>query len=227
MAKELKDFKPNVFLPSQFSNENNVQAHFLTTGPEIWEQFRMINRMPDAFVAGVGTGGTVMGVGKFLKIQNPAIKVHPLEPSNAPVLSSNNNHTGHHRIAGISDEFIPSIVKLENLNEIISVDDGDAIIMSQHLAFELGISCGISSGANFLAAIKVQNEMFQGANVVTVFADDNKKYLSTDLLRTELVKPGFLSSDVQLLGFNILDRVTTPREGAGVESVSSPSLLHV
>ena len=106
----------------------------------------------DAFIAGVGTGGTVMGTGKFLKKIDANIKVHPLEPSNSPTLSTG-RRVGKHRIQGISDEFIPAIVDLEKLDTIVEVIDGDAIIMAQQLAEILGIGVGISSGANFLGAL--------------------------------------------------------------------------
>jgi cysteine synthase A len=114
---------------------------------------------------------------------------------------------GKHRIQGISDEFIPPIVKLDGLNEIISVDDGDAIIMAQKLASELGIGVGISSGANFLGALIAQNKLDKDAIVATVFADDNKKYLSTDLLRKEPEKPDFLAPDVVLHNYRGYKRV--------------------
>lgn len=190
----------NGFLPLQFSNLNNPEAHYLTTGPEIWWQLNFRNIKPDAFVAGVGTGGTVMGVGKFLKEQNPNIKVFPLEPANSPTLSTGYK-VGKHRIQGISDEFIPSICDLTILDDIISVDDGDSIIMAQKLSAELGLAFGISSGANFLGALIAQEKLGKNATVVTVFSDCNKKYLSTDLLHDEPIKEGFLSSDIELLNF--------------------------
>ncbi len=196
----------NTFLPRQFSNEDNVSAHYETTGPEIWWQLRFRNLMPAAFVAGVGTGGTIMGTGKYLKEQYKEIKIHPLEPANSPTLTTGHK-VGKHRIQGISDEFIPPIVNLSSLDHVISVDDGDSIIMAQKLAAKLGIGVGISSGANFLGALKVQNELGKDAVVVTVFPDDNKKYLSTDLLKPEEEKNGFLSTGVELLGFDSYKRV--------------------
>lgn len=206
LSKELAARTPGAFLPRQFSNEDNVEAHSLTTGPEIWWQLNFRAKRPDAFVAGVGTGGTIMGAGRFLKEKNPKIKLHPLEPSNSPTMSTGYK-IGKHRIQGISDEFIPPIVKLDGLDEIIAVDDGDAILMAQKLAAELGIGVGISSGANFLGALIAQNKLGKEAAVVTVFADDNKKYLSTDLLRPEPVKPDFLAPDINLLGFQGYKRV--------------------
>jgi len=206
MARSQSQCDDCVFLPSQFSNEDNVETHFLSTGPELWWQLRFRSLVPDAFVAGVGTGGTIMGVGRFLKEQHSSIQVHPLEPSNSPTLSTGCK-VGKHRIQGISDEFVPSIMDMDELDEIISVDDGDAIIMAQKLARELGIGVGISSGANLVGALKIQNMIGADLTVVTVFPDDNKKYLSTDLLRQETLKKGFLSQDVQLIKYQAFKRV--------------------
>ncbi len=205
-SEELADSVERAFLPRQFSNEDNSTAHAETTGPEIWWQFRFRNIKPDAFVAGVGTGGTIMGAGLFLREHQPQLKVHPLEPSNSPTLSTGSK-VGRHRIQGISDEFIPPIVDLAKLDQVVSVDDGDAIIMAQKLASQLGIGVGISSGANFLGALEVQNRLGEDAVVVTVFPDDNKKYLSTDLLREEPLKDGFLAPEVELSGFGGFKRV--------------------
>jgi cysteine synthase A len=195
-----------VFLPRQFSNADNVAAHFETTGPEIWWQLRYHGLAPDAFVAGVGTGGTVMGVGQFLRRMKPGVHVHPLEPANSPTLSTGCK-VGKHRIQGVSDEFIPPIVDLDFLDRVVDVDDGDAILMAQKLARELGIGVGISSGANFLGALLLAEELGAGSVVVTVFPDDNKKYLSTDLLREEPVGASFLAPEVELRGFGALKRV--------------------
>lgn len=203
MTKEHQAANKNVFLPCQFDNPLNVQAHYETTGPEIERQMKKIGLNIDAFVAGVGTGGTVMGTGNYLKEKYPTIKIHPLEPSNSPTLSTG-HRVGKHRIQGVSDEFIPSIVKLNELAAIIEVDDGDAIIMSQLLASKLGLGVGISSGANFLGALIAQEKLHAQANVVTIFSDCNKKYLSTDLSKKEPVKTDFLSSDIQLLGFELI-----------------------
>jgi cysteine synthase A len=206
MAESFAEQRERTFLPRQFSNEDNVAAHEEATGPEIWWQLRYHHRTPDAFVAGVGTGGTIMGAGRFLRRMHPEVKIHPLEPSNSPTLSTGTK-VGRHRIQGISDEFIPSIVDLDFLDEVIEVDDGDAILMAQKLAGGLGLGVGISSGANFLGALLVQDSLGPDAIVVTVFPDDNKKYLSTDLLRDEPVKDGFLSPAVRLLGFDAYKRV--------------------
>lgn len=205
-AEDLSKRIPNSFLPRQFANEDNPEAHYLTTGPEILGQLHFRGLYPDAFIAGVGTGGTIMGTGKYLREKLPAIKIYPLEPANSPTLSTGCK-VGKHRIQGISDEFIPSIMNLEILDEVISVDDGDAIIMAQKLAAELGLGVGISSGANFLGALRVQEDLGDDATVVTVFSDDNKKYLSTDLLREEPISDGFLAPDVQLMSVRGLKRV--------------------
>ncbi len=220
MTEEFAAEKSNVFLPKQFSNEENCHAHAASTGPELWWQMRYQGLIPDAMVAGVGTGGTIMGVGNFLKSMKSDIGVHPLEPASSPTLTTGHK-IGKHRIQGISDEFIPPIVDLDNLDEIIQVDDGDSIIMAQKLASELGLAVGISSGSNFLGAVSLQNQHEKGYVVVTVFPDDNKKYLSTDLLKDEPVKQGFLSADISLLAFRAIKRVChlccDPEECASLE----------
>ena len=207
-AEELAASKENAFLPRQFSNLDNTEAHYKTTGPEIWWQLKFHSLIPDAFVAGVGTGGTIMGVGRYLKKKNPDIKLYPLEPANSPTLSTGCK-VGLHRIQGVSDEFIPSIVDLDELDDVVSVDDGDAIIMAQKLAAELGLGVGISSGANFLGALEAQNDLGSEAVVVSVFSDCNKKYLSTDLMREEPVKDDFLSPLIALLNVRAIKRMCT------------------
>jgi cysteine synthase A len=205
LSEQMAKDKPNVFLPCQFSNAANVEAHFQGTGPEIWAQLQACGLVPDAFVAGVGTGGTVMGTGRFLRTKNPAIKVHPVEPAESPTLSTGHK-VGSHRIQGISDDFIPAIVDLSQLDRVLSISDGDSILMAQKLAAQLGLGVGISSGCNLLAALTAQEAMGGDAVVVTVFCDDNKKYLSTALMADEPVKPGYLSPEVQLLGFRSFPR---------------------
>jgi len=206
MTEELAETRPHVFLPAQFANEANVEAHEKTTGPEIWWQLYFHSIRPDAFVAGVGTGGTIMGVGKYLRERNPSIKLHSLQPAESPTLSTGHK-VGHHRIQGISDEFIPSILELEQLDSVVSVNDGDAILMAQKLAATLGLGVGISSGANFVGAIKVQDEMGGNAVVTTVFPDDNKKYLTTDLLREERAHSDYLTPEVELISYEGIKRV--------------------
>lgn len=194
-----------VFRPQQFENHANVVAHRETTGREILVQLERQGLVPDAFVAGVGTGGTVMGVGAALRARNPRVSVHPLEPANSPTLRTGTKN-GHHRIQGISDEFVPAIVDRRGLDAIVDVWDGDAILMAQRLARELGLAVGISSGANFLGAVELALARPDDAVVVTVFPDSNKKYLSTDLVRTEIVRDEYQSPTIELVEFQALPR---------------------
>jgi cysteine synthase len=205
-AEKLASDDPHVFLPSQFSNEANPIAHEATTGPEILEQLASIGLQPDAFVAGVGTGGTVMGVGRALKRADRRTRVHPVEPAESPTLTTGFK-CGRHRIQGISDEFIPPVVHLVELDGILAVHDGDAILVAQALASQLGLGVGISSGANLAAAIMTQTRMGDDAVVVTVLPDSNKKYLTTDLLRQEPLRDGYVAGDVELTGFGVVQRV--------------------
>lgn len=200
LTEELAAGQAGTFLPCQFSNAANVEAHERTTGPEIWRQLEVLGREPEAFVAGVGTGGTIMGVGRYLRARRKSVRLHPVEPAESPTLSTGHK-VGHHRIQGVSDEFIPAIVELDKLDRVIAVNDGDAVLMAQKLAGRLGLAVGISSGANFIAALKAQDELGADAAVVTVFPDSNKKYLSTDLLREEPVREGYLSPEVELSHF--------------------------
>lgn len=205
-AKELAAKDARVFLPSQFSNLGNPAAHEATTGPEILDQLALSGRTPDAFVAGVGTGGTVMGVGRCLRARNAKVRLHPVEPAESPILSTGRRN-GRHRIQGISDEFIPPVVRLADLDAIVPVHDGDAILMAQMLARVLGLGVGISSGANMVAALAVQEDRTDDRVIVTVFPDSNQKYLSTGLLRDEPIRDGYVSGETELLGFSTLPRV--------------------
>jgi len=195
----------NVFLPRQFDSAANVEAHHDTTAPELLAQLRSRGVRPTAFVAGVGTGGTVMGVGFYLREHVPGITIHPLEPANSPTLRTG-KRTGKHRIQGISDEFIPSIVHLDEVDELVDVWDGDAIIAAQRLASELGLGVGISSGANLLGALQIAHAQGKYAAVATVFPDSNKKYFTTDLCREEPLEPHYHCAELELLGC----RVTPP-----------------
>jgi cysteine synthase A len=225
-SREMAASISDTFLPCQFENEDNMMAHYTTTGPEIWWQLRLHGQTPDAFVAGVGTGGTIMGTGRYLREMKPDIKLFPLEPSNSPTMSTGYK-VGVHRIQGISDEFIPALVKLDQLNEVVAVDDGDSIIMAQKLAAELGLAVGISSGANFLGALMKLEELGTGSTVVTIFSDDNKKYLSTGLMKTEPVKSGFLSSEVQLKSFRAYRRsCVTCCNPAECEALTDPKVIN-
>ncbi len=207
-ADRLSDSLESVFLPHQFSNTANCEAHFLSTGPEIWFQLEEHDLIPDAFVAGVGTGGTIMGTGRFLKEKLSGIRLFPVEPAESPTLSTGYK-VGSHRIQGVSDEFIPDIVDLSKLDDVIAVSDGDAIIMAQKLAAELGLAVGISSGANFVAALKALDMIGDDKIVTTVFCDSNKKYLSTDLFGDEPVKSDYLAPEVELLSYKTFGRLNT------------------
>ena len=200
LSQEMAAKDPNVFLPCQFSNRCNCEAHKHSTAVEISVQLQKEGLRPDAFVAGVGTGGTVMGVGEFLKCMYDGVKIHPMEPAESPTMSTGCK-VGNHRIQGISDEFIPEIVKLDKLDEVIQVSDGDSIIMAQRLATELGLPVGISSGANLIAAINLQQQYGPDSVIVTVFSDNNSKYLSTDLMKPQPVKAGYTSPDVELIDY--------------------------
>ncbi len=192
-AKEIGGFRPQ-----QFINPYNVEAHYLTTGLEICTQLDKLGIPPHCFVAGVGTGGTIMGVKKRLIRKYPNVKVLPLEPAQSAFMTTGIPGTKH-RIQGIGDGFIPEIVKLNELDEVLVVDDGDAIIMAGLLAKKLGLGVGISSGANFIGAVLAQNTYGKEANTITIFSDDAKKYLSAEGVLTEQPKPGFISSDIELI----------------------------
>ena len=198
LAKEMAEKNPNVFLPDQFANIHNVEAHE-KTGMEIHNQLKNKHSQIDGFVAGVGTGGTIIGVGRALRKLYPNVKIHPLEPQESPTISTGYK-VGHHRIQGISDEFIPDIMKMDATDEIIQASDGDSIIMTQKLAQTLGLGVGISSGANLIGAIKLQQKYGFDSVIATIFSDCNKKYLSTDLMREEAVKEYYLAPEVELVG---------------------------
>ena len=199
-AEEMAASNPAIFLPQQFENRYNAEAHLKTTAREIWLQLESRELKPDAFVAGVGTGGTVMGINDYLKRREPSIRVFPLEPEESPTLSLGHK-VGSHRIQGISDEFIPAIVDLKKLDKVIQASDGDAIAMAQLLATQLGLAVGISSGANVIGAIKIKEQLANDAVVVTILPDSNKKYLSTDLTKKEPVKDHYVSTKVQLIDY--------------------------
>ena len=150
------------------------------------------------FVSGVGTGGTLMGVGQKLKEKFNDIKIVAIEPDKMPILSKG-EIIGQHKIEGIGDDFIPDLVDINKIDKIMLINDDDAINMARKLAKELGLAVGISSGANFLGSILLTNEIKE--NVVTIFCDDNKKYLSTDLSKQIDTKNELISNQVELLDF--------------------------
>ena len=186
--------KINGFLPRQFENSLNIETHYLTTAKEILNQVKEI----DTFVSGIGTGGTLMGVAKRLKEYNKNIKIIALEPDKMPLLSGG-KITGEHKIEGIGDEFIPKLVDFNLIDKVIRINDLDAINMCRILASKLGLGVGISSGANFLASV-----LSGGKSVVTVFPDDLKKYLSTDLSKDIDNNEELLSNKIELLGLEVV-----------------------
>ena len=188
----------NGFLSNQFANTDNLLAHYETTGNEI------INQLPEkvsAFISGVGTGGTLIGVGRKLRKWDENIKIVALEPEKMPIISKN-KIISEHKIEGIGDDFVPDLLDKTILDEVILVNDEDAINMSRRLAKELGIGVGISSGANFIAGIMYQEKVNEP--VVTVFADDNKKYLSTDLSKEIDNNIDFKSNQIKLLDYKVV-----------------------
>ena len=176
-AYELIQENKNYFMPQQFENPANPLKHYETTGVEI------IKDLPDldAFVAGVGTGGTLTGVGKRLKEHNPDIKIIAAEPSASPVISG--GIPGKHKIQGIGAGFIPKNLDLSIIDEIIKISDEEAFIFCKELSLKNGLFLGISSGANVAAAYKVAKKLGKGKKVVTVSSDGAEKYLSTDLFK--------------------------------------------
>ena len=193
------------FLPHQFSNLENCAAHYATTGKEILAQLAAFGKRPQGFVAGVGTGGTLMGVKDILQETYPDCLAFPLDPASSPTMATCGKVVGPPRIFGIGDEFGPAIVKLDQLDNILSIDDCDAINMSRKLARTLGLGVGISSGANFLGVLKAQDLLGnKDAVVATVFADDNKKYLSTDLMYEQTVSADHLACDVELISMRAI-----------------------
>lgn len=176
-ANELAQEIPNSFIPDQFSNPSNPKVHKETTGPEIWND---TNGNVDIFVAGVGTGGTITGVGEFLKSKKSDVKIIAVEPEASPLLSK--GIAGSHKIQGIGANFVPSILNTNIYDEIIPVSNEDAYAMGKAIGREEGILVGISSGAALAAAIKVaQRKENEGKNIVVFFVDSGDRYLSTDM----------------------------------------------
>ena len=188
--------KINGFYANQFSNKDNYLAHYETTGEEILNQ---ILEKIGGFVSGIGTGGTLMGIGDKLKKKYPDMVLTAIEPDKMPLLSQRKVFE-QHKIEGIGDDFIPDLVDKSKIDKIILINDDDAINMSRKLAKELGIGVGISSGANFIGSVLLADEIDD--NVVTIFADDNKKYLSTDLSKEIDTNEKFISNKIELLNFN-------------------------
>ena len=203
--KEAKEI--NGFLANQFSNKDNVLAHYETTGEEI---LKNVPEKIGGFVSGVGTGGTLIGVGtggtlmgtsKRLKEKFKDMLTVAIEPDKMPLLSGG-KALSQHKIEGIGDDFIPDLVDRDKIDKIILVNDDDAINMSRIISKKLGIGIGISSGANFIGSVLLAYEIED--KVVTVFADDNKKYLSTELSRDIDTNNKFISNNIELLDYSVV-----------------------
>ncbi|MDO5849583.1 MAG: cysteine synthase family protein [Methanobacteriaceae archaeon] len=184
------------YRPMQFDNPLNVEGQYNTTGQEI------VDAVPDvgAFVSGIGTGGTLIGIGKRLKANNPDFKLYALEPSTLSILKMGMEE-GSHMIEGIGDDFIPSILEQDLIDDIVLIHDCDAINMSRRIAKEFGLGIGISGGANFLASVLMYEE---GVKIATVFPDDNKKYLSTKLSEGVDDNPELISNKIKLIDFEVI-----------------------
>lgn len=180
-AEELSQQIPNSFIPGQFTNPANAKAHFETTGPEIYND---TEGDVDYFVAGVGTGGTVTGVGRYLKSKITSVKIVGVEPESSPLLSKGS--AGVHKIQGIGANFVPSVLDKSVLDDIITVSDEDAYEMTARLGAMEGILCGISGGATISAAIKmVKNNNIEGKTIVVLIPDNGDHYLTTGVYDDE------------------------------------------
>lgn len=182
-AEELASENPSYFIPQQFKNQANVEIHRLTTGPEIVEAINSLDGQLDAFVAGIGTGGTISGAGEVLKQSFPNIRIVAVEPSASPILSG--GKPGPHKIQGIGANFIPEILNREIYDQIITVENDDAFELARRVAKEEGILVGISSGAAIHAALKVAAELGAGKRVVAIVPSNGERYLSTPLFNFE------------------------------------------
>lgn len=188
LANEIEGFRPN-----QFSNQLNIQVHYESTGKEIIDKVPKIS----AFVSGIGTGGTLIGVAKKIKEKFEDVKIIAMEPENMTLLSKNKK-IGSHKIEGIGDDFVPDLVDKTLIDKVITISDDEAINMTRRLANELGLGVGISSGANFLASVLTEAD-----NVVTIFADDVKKYLTTDLF-LESTEKNYISDEIKFIDIEVI-----------------------
>ena len=178
-AEELLAEHPDYFMPQQFSNPANPDVHRRTTAQELLRQFERI----DAFVAGVGTGGTITGVGQVLRKELPGVKIYAVEPASSPVLSG--GEPGFHKIQGIGAGLVPEILDVSIYDDVIRISDEDAAAYTRRLARDEGILVGISSGANTCAAVQVARKLGKGKTVVTIFCDTGERYLTTEVFQGE------------------------------------------
>ena len=198
--EEAKKLAQNIngLFTNQFSNMDNFFAHYETTGEEILNQ---LTKPISGFVSGVGTGGTLMGTGKKLKEKYPNLMITAIEPDKMPLMSKG-IILSQHKIEGIGDDFIPDLIDKNKIDKILLINDYDAINMSRKLSRELGIGVGISSGANLLGGILLENDI--DGNIVTIFPDDNKKYFSTEITNDIDSNPNFLSNQIELLNIEFI-----------------------
>ncbi|NMO97769.1 cysteine synthase A [Paenibacillus lemnae] len=182
-ADELVRENPTYFMAEQFRNQANVKIHRETTGPEIVEAIESVGGSLDAFIAGIGTGGTISGAGEVLKQAFPDVKIYAVEPAASPILAG--GKPGPHKIQGIGANFIPEILNQEIYDEIIHVENDDAFETARRVAKEEGVLAGISSGAAVYAALKVAKELGKGKRVVVIIPSNGERYLSTPLYNFE------------------------------------------
>lgn len=194
LAKEINGYRPD-----QFSNALNSECHYIYTGSEILNDLG--NLEIGGFVSGVGSGGTIMGIGKKLKENYPNILITAVEPDKMPLLSGGKINSNH-KIEGIGDDFIPELVDIDKIDMVYDIDDNDAINMSRIISKALGIGVGISSGANMLGSVLLQD--YINKPVVTIFPDDNKKYLTTDLVEDVDLDSNFISNNIELIEYSLI-----------------------
>jgi cysteine synthase A len=175
--REIRESAPEKYwVPAQFDNPDNVQAHYLTTGPELWEQ---LEEDVDAYIATQGTGGALTGIGRYLRERNPDVELFAVEPAECPLLSR--RQWGSHRIEGIGDGFVPRVLELSQLTGIVTTTSEEALSMARRLAREEGIFCGISSGSNVAAAIKLARKRPHLKRIATMINDSGQRYFTTEL----------------------------------------------